>query len=161
MACGHTRRPREDAVALPDAPPRVPEAGRPVRRRGLLLPVSLAAVLAPFVVALVRVLAAGPAVSVAGDEALAGLAVRRAAGLDQLLGPYSQWGWNHPGPAWFYLLVPAYELGGGTDRALVAAQLTVHALLAALVVLAASSRAVPWRAPLAAAVVLVLVARLP
>jgi hypothetical protein len=39
-----------------------------------------------------------------GDQALIDLAARRAWHLDQLVGPYSRYGWHHPGPALFYLL---------------------------------------------------------
>ena len=30
----------------------------------------------------------------------------------QVVGPYSRFGWSHPGPAEFYLLLPAYLLSG-------------------------------------------------
>ena len=30
----------------------------------------------------------------------------------QMVGPYSRFGWNHPGPALFYALVPLYQLSG-------------------------------------------------
>ncbi len=29
---------------------------------------------------------------------------------EQYLGPYSRFGWNHPGPSYFYLMVPLYKL---------------------------------------------------
>jgi hypothetical protein len=38
-----------------------------------------------------------------GDQALLDLGARRAWHLDQLVGPYSRFGWHHPGPALFYL----------------------------------------------------------
>ena len=38
-----------------------------------------------------------------GDHALLAMATRAAAGWHQLLGPYDQFGWQHPGPAYFYL----------------------------------------------------------
>src|SRR5262245_9076293 len=34
------------------------------------------------------------------------------------LGPYSQFGWNHPGPLYFYLLAPFYVLSGQKTVAL-------------------------------------------
>jgi hypothetical protein len=44
------------------------------------------------------------------DAAIIELDVRNALDGGQLLGPYSRFGWNHPGPAYFYLLGPAYWL---------------------------------------------------
>lgn len=41
-----------------------------------------------------------------GDGALGELAVREAANGERLLGAYSRFGWNHPGPAFFYWAVP-------------------------------------------------------
>jgi hypothetical protein len=35
-----------------------------------------------------------------------------------LLGPYSQFGWHHPGPLYFYLLAPLYSLSGHKTIAL-------------------------------------------
>jgi len=37
---------------------------------------------------------------------------------EHLVGPYSRFGWSHPGPAEFYLLLPAYRLLGGRTAAL-------------------------------------------
>ena len=45
----------------------------------------------------------------AGDHAIFELNVRRALSGDQRVGPYSQ-GFYHPGPAYFYMLAPAYAL---------------------------------------------------
>jgi hypothetical protein len=44
----------------------------------------------------------------------------------QLLGPYSQFGWHHPGPAMFYLLVPFYLAGGPTMVSLNAGALAIN-----------------------------------
>ena len=159
----HRRRPVGGVIAIAAAPERA--AAAPDRRRTRIARVALGAALAvtvaPFVRTIAHVLGGATSTSLAGDEALAGLAVDRAGDLAQLLGPYSQWGWYHPGPAWFYLLLPVYGLGGRSGAALVAAQLTVHALSAALVVLAVHSRTAAWRAPLMAACVLAFVARMP
>jgi hypothetical protein len=46
----------------------------------------------------------------AGDAATLELGTWHAARGQQLLGPYSRFGWNHPGPAFFYLAAPMYEL---------------------------------------------------
>lgn len=67
-----------------------------------------------------------------GDAALTQLAAERALSLEQWLGPYSRHRWSHPGPLYYYLLAPAYALGGRTAHALhvFAAVLNVTLLLA-------------------------------
>jgi hypothetical protein len=47
-----------------------------------------------------------------GDMALLELYTRQAARGDLLVGPYSRFQWNHPGPALFYLFSPLYVLFG-------------------------------------------------
>jgi hypothetical protein len=44
-----------------------------------------------------------------GDAAALELGTLHAAHGTQLLGPYSRFQWNHPGPAFFYLALPVYE----------------------------------------------------
>ncbi|UCH94212.1 MAG: hypothetical protein JSV88_28620 [Candidatus Aminicenantes bacterium] len=44
------------------------------------------------------------------DEATLELRVLNATRHIQYLGPYSRFGWNHPGPIYFYLLLPFYAL---------------------------------------------------
>jgi hypothetical protein len=64
----------------------------------------------------------------------------------QLLGPYSQFGWHHPGPAIFYALAPFYLLGGRTTVALNAgaAMLNIAALLCVTHVVWRSRRSAAW-----------------
>lgn len=62
------------------------------------------------------------------DWAVVELATRDAAALDRLTGPYSRWGFNHPGPAMFYWLAPFYEIGGETFSALVIGTLVFNIL---------------------------------
>ena len=45
-----------------------------------------------------------------GDYSIIELQILRAARGQQLLGPASRFGWNHPGPLYFYLLAPLYVL---------------------------------------------------
>jgi hypothetical protein len=45
-----------------------------------------------------------------GDGAALELGTLHAARGVQLLGPYSRFGWSHPGPAYFYLALPFYEV---------------------------------------------------
>src|SRR5262249_23998336 len=76
---------------------------------GLAL-VSLA-VTAIFIPAMRELLSRGvPDVLFAGDGAVLELGTFRAVHHVQLLGPYSRFGWNHPGPLYFYLAAPFYEL---------------------------------------------------
>ena len=54
-----------------------------------------------------------------GDWAIVELGVHDAvSGNPPLLGAYSRFGWNHPGPALFWLLAPIYGLAGGQSWAL-------------------------------------------
>lgn len=45
-----------------------------------------------------------------------------------LLGPFSRYGWNHPGPLMFWLLAPAYRLGGQSASALMAGAAVLNAI---------------------------------
>jgi hypothetical protein len=51
-----------------------------------------------------------------GDQAVIQLSTDRAASLHQLLGPYSRFKWDHPGPLYFYLLLIPYKVLGGAAR---------------------------------------------
>lgn len=139
------------AVAVPRAPQ------DRVRRRLGWLWMALAA--APFLIAAVRFAVVGE-LTLGSDFALTGLDVTDAGRLDQAVGPYSRWGWSHPGPGWFSLLLPVFAVLGSSGSALVVASLTLHGFFAALVV-AAVGRSRPWAQPLAAAVLLLYVLRMP
>jgi hypothetical protein len=76
----------------------------------------------PYIVLVIRA-ALGPHIFVSGDFAILDLATRRAARWQQLLGPYDRYGWNHPGPAYFYLLAGVgrvTRLSGGQLQAVTA-----------------------------------------
>ncbi len=76
----------------------------------------------------------------AGDQALIELRtadVGKAA--TPLLGPYSRFGWNHPGPLEFYVLAPLYRLAGSASIGLLFGTLVVN------VVAAAAAQWVAWR----------------
>ena len=49
---------------------------------------------------------------VSGDRAVLEIYTLHASKLQALLGPYSRFQWNHPGPIYFYLLAPLYALTG-------------------------------------------------
>lgn len=67
-----------------------------------------------------------------------------------LIGPYSRYGWSHPGPALFYALAPVLRIFGGHDTGLLAGALAINALALAAMF------AVVWRRRDTAAFVLVL-----
>jgi SAM-dependent methyltransferase/drug/metabolite transporter (DMT)-like permease len=68
------------------------------------------------------------AMSVDGDNALLEITTRRAAHGEQLLGSYSRFGWNHPGPMQFALMAPLYALTGRRNASVYAAALTWNTL---------------------------------
>jgi hypothetical protein len=80
---------------------------------------------------LIAALRALPDTIASGDGAIAELYVVHATRGPWLLGPYSQFYWNHPGPLLFYLLLPFYSASGGHALALNvgAAALNVGAVL--------------------------------
>jgi hypothetical protein len=94
-------------------------ARRTSRRRGIRVVVlAMAAVALPFVAAVVVDVSADQA-SPLGDVALIDLHVRDLlSGHLPLIGVWSRFGWNHPGPALYYALAPfsllANEAGWGT-----------------------------------------------
>jgi hypothetical protein len=66
---------------------------------------------APFVPSAIQFLRLGvPDVLAFGDYATLELRTLNASHGLQLLGPYSHFHWSHPGPAFFYLALPIYEL---------------------------------------------------
>ena len=54
----------------------------------------------------------------ASDFALLELSTAEALRGTQLLGPYSRFGWRHPGPAYFYLQAPLYGASGASSASL-------------------------------------------
>ena len=86
-----------------------------------------------------------------GDQALIELRTFDVGGRHTpLVGPYSRYGWSHPGPALFYALAPVLRVFGGHDTGLLAGALAINALaLGALF-------SVAWRRHDAAAFVLVV-----
>jgi SAM-dependent methyltransferase len=104
------------------------ESGRLLSRRAVLW-LSLLLVLLPLLPSW-SYLASHPwaAMSVDDDNALLEIATRRAAHGEQLLGSYSRFGWNHPGPMQFTLMVPVYALTGSRNASVCAAALTWNTL---------------------------------
>lgn len=95
-----------------------------------------------------------------GDQAVIQLSTDRAARFQQLLGPYSRFGWSHPGPLYFYLLAPLYKLLGSSQRSLAVASVVLAGLFALITVLIVARLAGPTAARWAAALALVEMAAL-
>jgi hypothetical protein len=108
----------------------------------------------PFALAAIVVLARPNVFVLRGDSAVIELAVRNATTFAQQLGPYSRFGWTHPGPLWFYALVPIYILGGETAASLLASVEFLNAVFCVLIVLAAARRRVGPAIGAAAAVLI-------
>jgi len=72
-----------------------------------------------------------PDLASASDAASLELYVRHVGHGAALVGPYSRFGWNHPGPAEFLALLPLYHLSGGRSASL-ALGTTLLNLLASL-----------------------------
>jgi hypothetical protein len=135
---------------------------RPARSAAWVLPVALLAVVVTFGLTVVSVLSDLPeSFRYGGDQAMTGLAVDEAGGLHQDLGPYSRYGWSHPGPFWFYLLALPTKLLGGDDVALIAANVLLNGLLAAAVVLAVHRAGRPALTLTVTALVVAFVLRMP
>jgi hypothetical protein len=108
---------------------------------------AVLAALLPLLWDLVRVVAhAGGRVVFYGDEALEALATRDVWTGHQLLGPYSRFGWHHPGPALFYSLAVPDRLLGSGGTGMVIGMLLLNAVAVAAVVIVVGCRAGPWAA---------------
>ena len=78
-----------------------------------------------------------PDLAFGGDAAALEFGTWHAARGHQLLGAYSRFGWNHPGPAFFYLAAPLYEALGERGPALNLFTFAVQLICAAATVWAA------------------------
>jgi hypothetical protein len=108
------------------------------RRHGLAVVALVVVAVAPFLVAVVT--RTGRDYVPVGDIALMDLRVRDVWSADvPLVGVYSRFGWNHPGPAPFYLVAPLSIVSGQPAWA----TLVGHALLQGVVV--ATIAWVAWR----------------
>ena len=98
----------------------------------------IAAAVVPFVPAAAEFARRGvPDYLFTGDGATLELRVLHAAHGGQLLGAYSRFYWNHPGPAFFYLALPVYEAFHERGPALNLFMLVVNAIAAIAIVLLA------------------------
>ena len=127
---------RAQTVTHTDASPKV---APPSALRRSAAPVVIGAL--PFLVLTVVTIAqAHQASNVSGDLAAMELRTRAAAHFRELLGPYSRFGWDHPGPIAFYWAVPFYLLSGQRPGGLAAASAAAN-LGWVIAVIAAARRA--------------------
>ncbi len=67
------------------------------------------------------------------DIAVIEMYVRDALAGKLLVGPYSRFGWHHPGPSYFYLMAPSYALAGQQPAALAAGAAAIMMAAVALI----------------------------
>jgi hypothetical protein len=121
----------EEAPAAPHRPPPGISNRRPPPATSVTA-LAYATLAVPFAVILVRIAVTGThGVFLPDDLALVDLHTRVALHWQQSVGPFDRFGWNHPGPTYYYLLSIAYRiLGNGPKAAYFGA--TVVNLLAAV-----------------------------
>ncbi len=82
-------------------------------------PWSLAVVVAVLVMGTIKLARTlGQPFTSGGDAGFLEIQIRQALHGAVTLGPYSRYGWHHPGPAVFYLFAPVYWLSGESSRSL-------------------------------------------
>ena len=135
-----------DAVVESPSEEGPPPSRRPKMRRGKAGILAIAIVGIPFAIGIARLTAYSGRVYLSSDLALIDLHVRDALNFHQLLGPYDRYGWNHPGPVYFYLLsVVARVIGSGARADFVGTAL-INGLSGICVVWIVRRRAGPWAA---------------
>jgi hypothetical protein len=93
----------------------------------------------------------------AGDHAVTELAVRAVGTHGVLIGPYSRFGWHHPGPLYFYALAPIYRLFGADGRAITAGAVLIGLAAVSTILVFARRRGGPGLMVWTAVVVALLV----
>lgn len=81
-----------------------------------------------------------------GDDSLLEINIRDVGRHEVLLGPFSRFGWFHPGPALFYLMALPYRLFGRTSTGLVIGALCVNMAASGAIVGMARRRGGQWLA---------------
>jgi hypothetical protein len=80
--------------------------------------IALGILLSPLLMVCARVVLTGtPDLAVEGDLAMLDISTRNLAEGRSLLGPYSRFGFNHPGPAYLFLRMPLHFITGGSGSA--------------------------------------------
>lgn len=105
------------------------------------VPAAIGLALVPFVAsAIALVVRVGGDYHPSADQALIELQIRDIGHHPVLLGPYSRFGWFHPGPILYYLLWLPYRLTGSSSLSLCFAALVVNAATVAAIALVARRR---------------------
>jgi hypothetical protein len=113
---------------------------RPTWKRWAV-PGAIALAVLPFVVSAVAfAVRVGDSYRPSADQAWIELQIRDIGHRPVLLGPYSRFGWFHPGPLLYYLLWLPYRVTGSTSASLVFAALVLNALTIVAVALVARRR---------------------
>jgi hypothetical protein len=99
--------------------------------------IGLAIALVPFLVSIVVLLIIGGRFHAVSDQAIDEMLTRDVGRHMVLLGPFSQYDWNHPGPAMFYALALPYRLAGGNSADLWIGALLINAAAVATMALIA------------------------
>lgn len=107
---------------------------RRIRIEAVTLALLVALPFLPYFVYLAR--SGIPRFSVEGDYAGLELATRYVASGKTLLGPYSRFGFSHPGPLYFYWIAPIYALSGSTSTGLFAAACSLNVASSVIAVVA-------------------------
>ncbi len=84
--------------------------------------------LLPLLLLLIRNLNLSVPMAISGDSDIIELYTLRATHGTQLTGPYSRFGWHHPGPMLFYALAPIYILSGKMHGSLCLGALLINTL---------------------------------
>lgn len=134
---------------------------RPVRpasprspRSAAFWPLSLVVTSVAFGVGLVKLVADfGRPYYHYGDQAVLASRVGDAMRFHIQLGPYSRFGWSHPGPALFYLQAPVYSLANTNPRSLFVGSLLINGICIVAALAVVRRFAGEWSALWATAVV--------
>jgi hypothetical protein len=116
-----------------EAEERATRTPRPHRRIAAIATAAVAA-MSPLLL-LLSVLVGGGPKTVSDDIALLVLSARDALHGGVLVGPYSRYGWHHPGPSYFYLLAAPVRLWHGPTGLYVAVALIVAICAAGIALL--------------------------
>src|SRR5687767_12684786 len=92
-----------------------PSAGK---RAVLALAILVGLAVLSLIMPVARIVDGMRGASPASDFALLELSTGEALRGAQLLGPYSRFGWRHPGPTYFYLQAPLYAAFGASSASL-------------------------------------------
>jgi hypothetical protein len=105
------------------------------------VPAAIAVAVLPLLVsAIAMIVAVGGDYKPSSDQAWIELQIRDIGHHAVLLGPYSRFGWFHPGPLLYYLLWLPYRVTGSTGTSLVVAALTLNTLTLVAIGLVARRR---------------------